>query len=209
MTAYLNITTFKDTTELTGFSFADGDITSALETASRTIDDLCSPKPPGGIHRRFYADADALQVRYYTPHSRRSVVIDDLIAITTLKTDPSGQGAFDVTWTLNTDFNLTPLNAVADSRPYERIIVHPRGYYWFPTEYPRSIQVTGKFGWANTPQAIIEATGLLAARLLKRKREAPLGIVGSHDGIAMQIARNDPDIPGLIRPFVRGGRGLS
>jgi hypothetical protein len=208
MTAYLDLTTFKATSTLTGFTFADADATSALESASRTIDELCSPKPYGGIRRRFYADADALQVRYYTPLSRRSIVIDDLITITSLKTDPSGQGAFDVTWTLNTDFNLTPLNAAADGRPFERIVVHPRGYYWFPIEYPRSVQVTGKFGWATTPQAIIEATGLLAARILKRKREAPLGIVGSHDGIAMQIARTDPDIPLLIKPFMRGGRGL-
>lgn len=208
MAAYITLATFKATAELTGTTFADADATSALETASRTIDELCSPKPSGGIRRRFYADADALQVRYYTPFDRDSLVIDDLVTLTSLKTDPGGDGTFGYTWTLNTDFNLAPLNAEADGRPWERITRHPRGTYHFPTAYPRSVQVTGKFGWATTPQAIIEATGLLAARLLTLKREAPLGIVGGGDGIALRVAREMTDLMVLIGPYQRGGRGF-
>jgi hypothetical protein len=37
--------------------------------------------------------------------------------------------------------------------------------------------VTGQFGWSTSPEDIKAATSILAAKLFKRVREAPFGIV--------------------------------
>lgn len=198
---YVSALALKDTLSLTGETFADADISTALEAASRGIDELCG--------RRFYPDTDATQVRYYRAIDRDLVRIDDLVTLTSLATDPGGDGVFEETWTLNTDFNLERLNAAADGRPFELLVRHPRGRYLFPTTYPRSVKLTGKFGWLAVPPAIVEATTILASKLLRRAREAPFGIVSlGMDGGAVRIARTDPDIGFLTTGLTRGGMGF-
>lgn len=132
------------------------------------------------------------------------VKVGDLASVTSLKTDPQGDGTFTDTWTLNTDFTLEPYNAVLDGRPYRYITRHPRGHFFLPPGYPRSIQVVGKFGWAVTPPQVIDATTILASRLFRRKREAPFGVVtvGIDVGAVARIARLDPDVMMLLSPFM-------
>lgn len=185
-------------------TFADPEITLALTAASRGID--------GATRRRFWTDADALQVRHYTPVSAGWLSVDDLVALTSLKTDTDGDGTFENAWTLNTDFVLEPLNAAADARPWTSVSRHPRGSYReFPVDLPRSVQVTGKFGWDSVPEAIKEATMILASKLLRRVREAPFGVVtvGIDEGVAMRIARTDPDVRFLIADYTRNAFGLA
>ena len=51
------------------------------------------------------------------------------------------------------------------------------------------------------------ATKMLAARLLKRVWEAPLGIAGMGvDGIAVRVSRTDPDVMMLLAPFSKASR---
>src|SRR5680860_943640 len=147
---YVTATALKSTLSLTGETFADADISVALEAASRGIDELCG--------RRFWPDADADQVRYYHPIDRDIVIIDDLVVLTSLATDPGGDGTFEETWTLDTDYNCEPLNAAADGRPWEMLVRHPSGSYAFPYNYPRSVKLIGRFGWSAVPPAIVEAT---------------------------------------------------
>ena len=183
--------------ELHGSEHADNDITRALTAASRAIDNLCG--------RRFYADTDANQVRYFTPASGSYVQIDDLITLTSVTVAPYGR-TYDDTWVVDTDFMLEPLNAAADGRPYEAIRWRSTSrYYGWPYRYPRSVKVTGKFGWNTTPPEIKEATIMLASQLLKRVREAPFGIVGFgvDVGSAVRIGRFDPHITGLTGQYVR------
>lgn len=189
-------TELKATLELTGETFADDDIDLALTAASRGIDNTCN--------RRFYADSDATQVRYYTPQGSDLLRVDDIVTLTTLKTDPGGDGTFEETWTENTDFVLEPLNASADSEPWTTVCLHPNGSYYFPVGYPRSVQITAKFGWSSTPEEIKQATTVLATRLLRRSREAPFGVAGfGIDGAAMRIAKSDPDVNWLISDYIR------
>lgn len=198
---YVTAAAVKQSRQLTGQTYADADVDLAVETASRAIDELCK--------RRFWADANANQVRYYRPTSKELLRTDDLVTLTTLQTDPGGDGTYEETWTVNTDFTLEPDNADTNGRPWELIRVHPRGSYRFTPEYPRSVKVTGKFGWAAVPPAIKTATTILAGRLVLRMREAPFAIVGiGADGFAVRLAREDPDVMGLIAPFIRGGRGF-
>jgi hypothetical protein len=195
--AYVELEIFKSTAELTATSFADQDIQLALVAASRGLD--------LALGRRFYPDLDANQIRYYTPGSPNWLTVDDLITLTALATDPNGNATFTDAWTLNTDFVLEPLNAVADGWPYQSIRKQPRATLLFPY-YPRSVRVTGKFGWAAAPTAVKEATTLIAARLVKRTREAPFGIVSfGLDGAAVRAASmaRDPEIAFLVGPYSR------
>lgn len=195
-TLYLTLSELKTTLSVTG-TYADADVDTAVNAACRAIDQMCN--------RRFYVDEDTAQVRYYTPERCDSLSIDDLVTLTSLAVDSDGDGTFDQTWTLNSDFNLEPLNAVADSQapePYTSLSVRPLGRYTLPQGWPRSVQVTGKFGWPQIPDQIAQASTLLATRLLTLSRSAPLGIM-SFDGGAVRIARADPSVMLLIGPFIR------
>src|SRR3990167_6833959 len=197
---YVTRASLKTTLELTSETYADSDIDDAVAAASRAVDALCG--------RRFYADADAAQVRYYTPWETELVRIDDLVTLTSLKTDPGGDGTYEDTWTVDTDFVLLPLNRElidgTNREPYRLIQRHPNGNYKFVIKYPRTVQLTGKFGWPAVPPAVEQATRVLAGRLLKRARETPYGIVGiGLDGGAVRMARTDPDVSSLLEPYVR------
>jgi hypothetical protein len=198
--AYLELEEFKSTTELTGQSFADEDIMLALVAASRGIDEACDT--------RFYPDADAAQVRYYSPASTDWLLIDDLITLTELATDDGGDGTFEDVWTLNTDFVLEPLNNAAKGWPWNSLRRNPRTGLFFPCAYPRTVKVTGKWGWAAAPASVKTATGIIAARLVKRSREAPFGFVSlGLDGASTQASSmaRDPELGWLLNPFKRTG----
>ena len=194
---YLSLTELKATSELYGFSFADEDARQAISAASRGIDEYCG--------RRFYSDADASSIRYYTPVEPQYLEIDDLVTCGTVATDSDGDGVFETTWTVNTNYILEPLNAAADGKPYERLRVAPYGGYFWPYRGRRSVAVTGMFGWSSVPPTVKEATTIMATRLLKRAREAPFGVVGlGLDNVAVRISQVDPDVAFLLDPFVRG-----
>lgn len=193
---YCTISEVKAALSLTGESFADPDISLAITAATRSIEELTD--------RRFWADADAAQIRYYTPEDACYVPIDDLTTLTALATDTNGGGTFSQSWTVNTDFFLDPLNAAADSFPYTSLTLNPRSSLYFPVGYYRSVRVTGKFGWPAVPAQIKSATEMLTARLLKRVREAPFGIASlGMEGVAVRVAREDPDVLALVAPFQR------
>lgn len=205
VTLYTTAAEVKASSTLTGTTYVDADIDLAIEAASRAVDLVC--------RRRFWVDDDVNQVRYYDPTGPDLVRIDDLVTLTALAVDIDADGTYTQTWTVGTDFVLSPANAVADARPYELIERRTFGRYSFPTEWERPVKVTGKFGWAAVPAPVEQATKILAARLVKRTREAPFGVVtigidaGSGTMHAARIASKDPDIRGLLFPtYVRGGR---
>lgn len=191
---YVTATVLKATLSLTGETFADADVTTACTAASRAIDNL--------TNRRFWVDANANQVLYYTAESPRFVRIDDLVTLTTFKVDVDGDGTFETTLTNNTDFTLYPLNAAATATawPYTYVKSHPLTSTPFPG-YPRSIEITGKFGWSAVPEPITNATTILAHALVRRAREAPFGIITLGVEEATRIGRSDPHVNMLIDPY--------
>ncbi len=198
MTDYITSAALKSTLTLSNQSFADADIAAAITAASRGIDNVCN--------RHFSVDTND-QTRYYTPQLLNTVVIDDLVSFTSLDTDQTGDGSFGYSWILNTDFVLAPINAAADGEPYTRLVAHPRHRltFGFPSYYPRSVKLVGKFGWPAVPAPITEATTILASMLLKRAREAPFGVVaiGMDVGAAVRIAQTDPTVKFLIANYMR------
>lgn len=163
----------------------DAVLEAVIESASRAVDGLCG--------RSFYAQA--AQTRYYTVEDWDCIQTDDLVSVTTIKTDEDGDRVYETTWAA-TDFELDPVTGP----PYTRIYVTPTGSYGFPWGR-RTVQIVGTFGWSSVPDAINEATLLLAARHFKRK-DSPLGIqVGKPEFGNLSIPGNDPDVNRLLAPY--------
>ena len=169
---------------------------TAIEAASRWIDEKTGA--------RFYASTET---RYYTAEWSDLLYIDDLISVTTLKTDEDDDGTYEVTWTTD-DYHLEPRNAALRNRPYRQIRITSDGDYSFPVRVRHGVELAGSFGYASsTPTAIKQACLLLAQRLYKR-REAIFGVAGNVNvGISVVQAniRQDADIMTLLESVDRRG----
>lgn len=166
--------------------FADADVTLAVSAASRAVDQFCS--------RTFYVGTPG-EVRKYTPQDAGYVVLDDFTAVTAVSDNGN-------TLALTQSYNLQPANAAAIGRPYTGI---GSSYsYFFQMGFPDSFVVTGTFGWPAVPDQVKSATSILAARLLRRSREATFGVIGiGFDGAAVRIGSSDPDIAMMLERLVR------
>ena len=165
-------------------------IEATIESVSRMIEDHTG--------RKFYA---ATCTNYYAPVSIDEIYVDDLLSITTLKTDADGDGVFETTWA-TTDYLLYPLN----STPKTRIETSGYGKYSFPLGVKRAVQIVGSFGYSaisSAPKPIREACEIQSIRLYKR-RDAPFGIIaGGEMAQSMTIPDLDPDVKMLLSPYVR------
>lgn len=167
---------------------------STVEAASRRIDGMCS--------RRFYLDG-TVSNRTYAPDRYSSVTVDDIGTATGLvvKADWDGSGTFATTLTSGIDFQTEPLNAIVLGEPITSLRAIDTS---FPVSSARraTMQITAKWGWPAVPDAIREATVLLAARHFKRA-DSPLGVAGFGELGAIMVRRTDPDIEALVDPYRR------
>jgi hypothetical protein len=192
--SYIELEELKSSTELTSTSFADQDLQNAIVAASRAVDFYTG--------RRFWPDL-VDQTRYFTGNGTDRVDIDDLITLTSLSTDPSDDGTYEYVWTTGIDYVLEPSNALLDGYPYTSIRRLLGGNYPWPS-YNDSVKVVGKFGWSAPPEAVKVATTMLAARYVKRMREAPFGVAGfDATGATVRISATDPDVQQLLAPLAR------
>jgi hypothetical protein len=166
----------------------DAVLEAIVESVSRAIDDFC-----GG--RRFYA---ATQTRYYTSTSGRRLLVDDLLSVTSIKTDDDRDGDYETTWTA-TDYLLAPYNAQLESvpQPYWRIEVAPDGDYWFPVCVPRGVQIVGSWGFSSTTPDVVEQACLFQAAHEFRSQQMPLGASGSGPIRVSDEFANDVRLTGL------------
>lgn len=173
----------------------------SIESASREIDSY--------TERVFYqtGSAGTPVARVYVPQDLYVVETDDIISVSTLKTDSNGDGTFDTTFDAS-DFQLEPLNGLAGGidTPYTRI--RAIGTYLWPVYEPRnvdanqaSVQVTGVFGFSSVPTAVRQACILSALRQYKRY-ESPTGVLGFSDLGAVRVGTKlDPDVERMIQPY--------
>ena len=129
--------------------------------------------------RRFFTTA-ADEVRTYAARWFDCLSTDDIVSITTLKTDEDGDGVYERTWA-TTDYTLIPLNAALDGKPYSEIHTSREGDYSFPVGNYPGVEITGKFGRANT--TVVEA----------RTFTAPLATVAYVDNLASISALTTDD----------------
>ena len=110
-------------------------IDRAIRDASRWIDNYCG--------RHFYV---VNETRYFA-YTANGLLIDDLVAITSLKTDADGDAVYENTWAA-TDYSLRPRNALRQSppRPYREIATTPNGVYSFSSALDGN-QITGRWGF--------------------------------------------------------------
>jgi hypothetical protein len=176
---------------------ADSDnLELALDAASRWIDEK--------LDMQFVGTAGT---RYYTADWHDLLYIDDLVSLTTLKTDDDADGVYETTWAA-TDYTLEPRNAAAKNRPYRQIRIKENGDYSFPTSVENGVEVAGSFGYAATvPAPIKQATLLLAHRLWMRK-DAIFGVAGT-PGLGVTVVQAtitaDADVMALLNGVDRRG----
>jgi hypothetical protein len=176
----------------------DGLLEIAIESSSRDIDAY--------TERVFYSTGATAVARVYIPQDIYLVETDDIISVTTLKSDSTGNGTFDVTWAAS-DYQLEPLNGRAGGIDTPATRIRAIGDYLWPVYEPRnvnsnqaSVQVTGRFGFASIPSAIKQATILASLRAYKRY-ESPTGVLGFSDMGVVRVGRLDPDVERLIQPY--------
>lgn len=176
-------------------NFDDALFETAIESSSRDID---------AYTERVFFTTNATRV--YVPEDIFVVETDDIISITTLKTDTAGDGTFNQTFA-STDFQLEPLNGLAGGIPTPATRIRAVGQFLFPVYLGRdvkankaSIEVVGVFGFPTVPIAIKQATILAALRAFKRY-ESPTGVLGFSDMGTIRIGRIDPDVMRLIDPY--------
>jgi hypothetical protein len=193
---YVAAEVLKETLELAGSSFADADVQAAVSAASQWIDQSCG--------RSFGQDDTSDVVRKFIPVNGGYALIDDLCEFDSL-VDQSGSA-----WTIEQDFFLEPINAAADGWPYTAIRSIGKPFV-FPMSsmqqgwagFDGRIAVTGKWGWPAVPAPIVEATSILAGRLLNRSRTPNAIAAMGLDGTGVRIPRVDPDVQAMIGPFTR------
>lgn len=147
---YAPVSELRDRLGLTDVS-QDFMLDRALQSASRWIDRT--------LGRRFFTTT-APEIRYFTAcNAYWYIDTGDLLSVTTLATDANGDGVYETTWTVTTDYWLGPRNAPLDGEPYTCINrTSTSGRFSFPA-WQDGVQVTGQFGYctlANVPPQIRE-----------------------------------------------------
>lgn len=180
-------------------SASDSILEQSIEAASRQIDNWTD--------RRFYATS---ATKYFSPTDSGVLMLDDdLLTVTTIDTDDNGLRTYGVSWAA-TDYDLDPLTGP----PYTALSLPINGRWTFP-RLARSVRINGSWGYsATTPDAIVEACLIQAARLFER-RNAPFGVAGSSDALGTVATipggsrtGMDRDAEALIQPYRRVGVAL-
>jgi len=189
MKAYLSISDSSD----------DSILETMVESASRSIDRIAN--------RRFYLDTNATS-RQYRAYNDVFAYVDDIGTTSSLVVamDEDGDGTFETTLTLNTDFILDPLTAPSLGRPYTQLTMVNTTYTWpiFPGLFSNGlrpgVQVTARWGWPSVPDDIEMACQILTADLYKRK-DSPGGVLGLGDLGAIRMSPLGRDVTAMVRAY--------
>lgn len=186
--SYVTLEELKNSLSITNVE-RDADLQRAIDAATRVVDALTLRTfEPGSLN----------EVRYFTPVSRRYLIIGDVISVTSVVASTVNwvDGESQATgYTLidGTDYYL-------DGNDTLRML----GTVGFQIGKGRSVQVTAQWGWSAPPPEIEAATAIIATQLFKRVREAPFGVLAtSLDGAAIRIGRTDPQVDALLLRYKR------
>lgn len=166
---------------------------NTIEGASRRIDGFCGTF--------FYQTAQVINIY---PINEYRLSFPDASSVTYIKTDNDGDGTYETTWTLNTDYQLEPLDYALQNRPYRRATaIGAKTYPIFFLPDAPGVQLSATFGWPAVPDDVREACILLSIRGFARYNAA-LGVVGFND-MAIQVRAIDPDVRDLLSPYRKLG----
>ncbi|MDX5564129.1 hypothetical protein PYK79_13335 [Streptomyces sp. ID05-04B] len=174
----------------------DARLAAKLAAAARSIDKTCG--------RRFYLDP-AANARIINP-SRRVVVDEDGAHLLVPDIGDTDGLVVEVgrsgSWTAVTaQVEAEPTDALDMLQPVTSLL--RIGGSW-PTGSGWRVRVTTRWGWPAYPDGVVEANGILAMRLFKRK-DSPEGVLGSSEWGVIRLSRTDPDVYELIKPYILPG----
>lgn len=192
MREYTDLATVKDSLGKTSVDDRDDLIEQAIRSASRMVDERAG--------RQFYLDVTATARRlkaseaYLDDNGELHFGVPDIGVADGLIVETGGPGA----WTTvdADDYDTDPDTAPDDGRPITDLYGAPG---WLPAT--GRIRVTARWGWPAVPEAIVQATVLLASRLYRRK-DSPQGVLGNAEWGAIRVSRMDPDVEALVAPFI-------
>lgn len=142
-------------------------------------------------------DVWAVQSSTWGVASSSRIVIDDATAVTAVATDQDGDGVYETTWTVATDYWLGPRNAPLRGKPYRTINRNLAvGRFGFPA-WEDSIQVTGSFGYSATvPDEIRELTLAVAELYARDVMEMSIPGIESYSlGADLKVNMSAADLP--------------
>lgn len=128
----------------------DSQLRDAIESVSRQIDTETG--------HRFYAEQ---RVKFFqAQEASRLVPKDDLLSITSLRTDSSTNRDYGTTWATG-EYDLEPVNASLDSppSPYWEVRTSPNASHAFDPSLRRGVRIDGLWGYY---QVLDGATGKFA-----------------------------------------------
>ena len=114
-------------------------------------------------------------------------------------------GTWNDTWVLNTDFQMEPLDASLQSRPYRRLVAIGGKTFPIPSlpETP-AVRLTAVWGWPSIPHDVREACVIMALRIFQRANAA-LGVAGYGDMGPIVVRSVDPDVREMLNPYQLAG----
>lgn len=183
----------------------------SISAASRQIDGWCG--------QRFWMDDTPVVREFCADNPRCLYLLDDEtgdgIADTTgliVAVDTDGDGVFENTLTIGTDFLLYPRNAAqrTPAWPYTEIhMTYPTNVYLPANLYSGrpGVQITALWGWPAVPDDVTKACLIQAGQLFKAK-DAPFGVAGFGDFGAVRVrSAINPIAAGLLAPYRRPAVG--
>lgn len=193
-------------------------IDTLIAAATRHIEEMCGDARYG--RRVFEAPTpDDDVTRYFDGNGDERLPIGDLRSLTSLTVD-------GVALTVNDDFHLRPLNAVADGEPYTSIELiqpetafansNPRRGHIIPyifEELQRSVVVVGKWGYSATPPADVKVAVMkLVGGIIKENigdsdlREVTSETLGEYSQSFAKIKdiAHGLGLGNLLAPYTRG-----
>lgn len=172
----------------------DALLENTIEGASRRIDGYCG--------RKFYQQNATVSL--YAFDSYTLPTQEDLVSVTTLKTDDNGDGVFETLLVEGVDFQLEPLDRNITDQPVRTVkMIGGKTFPLYSVPALPSAQIVGVWGWSAIPDDIREACVLLSMRGFARYNAA-LGVVGFAD-MAIQVRAVDPDVRDFLNPYRRFG----
>jgi hypothetical protein len=199
MADYITLLAYK---ERYGVTVTDKNVRLAehITAASRKVDAI--------THRQFDVHTGAASVRYFRPTGCDLVFIDDAYEITAVAVDDSDAGTYSTVWA-TTDYETDPANGIGQDGQSGWPVTALRaiGTRGFPYLARRAVKVTAKWGWAAVPDAVQEATYLLASRLAYEVA-VPGGITPANPefGIPGTPLQRPFTAEGLLKPYMRTDR---
>lgn len=203
MTDYITLDEFK---QRHGITTSDKDV--------RILDHIhaASARVNAYTFRDFGVGTGVASARYFRPLTCEAVYIDDAYEIDAVGVDDANDGTYSTAWTVATDYETDPANGVGPDglTGWSTFQLTAVGTKAFPTWCTRrAVKVTAKWGWSDVPDAVKEATHLLAHRLYYEV-SVPGGVTPPNVdfGLPGTPLRRPYTAEDLLAPYVRPDKAI-